>query len=220
MMNEPIKNISLKFNCPVDWNSMEALNDGRYCSHCQKKVYDLTDSKQDAFLKLLAENNNNICGRFRQEQMAPTHFALPAWKKWLSAAVVLMGFNVFSNKIEAQNTKPTVAQKQALKDIVMGQPIPIGSAIQEPAEFPGGIAAYLHFIEKNAHRTKEIQTGRVVIGFTINIDGSLGNYKILRSISPATDSEALRVIKLSPKWKPATSNGKPMASNFTIPIDF
>jgi protein TonB len=218
-MSEPIKNISLTFNCPVDWSSMEPLADGKYCAHCYKKVYDLTNSKQDVFLKLLAENNNSICGRFKREQMAPQHIVLPGWKKWLSAALVLVGINIFNNKAYAQGA-PLKITNQSVEikepDIVVGG---IGTASVMP-EFPGGDEAFIAFLTKNIHYTKTMKNGRVIISFTVSAKGDLEDFKIERSVSTIDDNAAINALKLSPKWKPGTLNGKPIATRYTIPVSF
>jgi len=219
MMSEPIKNISLNFNCPVDWNSMEPLADGKYCSHCQKKVYDLTNSKQDVFLKLLAENNNHICGRFRQEQMASKHIALPAWKKWLSAALVLVGINILNNKAFAQGaplkiTAPSATTKEP--EVFVGGVGP-GSGMPE---FPGGLEAFGAFLSKNIHYTNTMKNGRVIVSFTVSAKGDLVDFKVERSVSPIDDNAAIAALKLSPKWKPGTMNGKPVPTRYTVPVSF
>jgi hypothetical protein len=219
MMSEPIKNISLKFNCPVDWSRMEPLADGRYCSHCHKKVYDLTNSKQDEFLKLLAENSNNICGRFRKEQMASKHPVLPGWKKWLSAAMVLIGINVFNNKAFAQGAPLKIAHqntKAKEPEIVVGG---VGPASPMP-EFPGGDAAFAAFLTKNIHYTKNMKNGRVIISFTVSAKGVLTDFKIERSLSPINDNAAINALKLSPKWTPGKLNGKPVDVKYMIPVNF
>jgi hypothetical protein len=93
-MEEYIKNIQLKFSCNANWEAMTPDGDGRFCNRCQKKVYDFTDSKAAEFQQILAENNYNVCGRFTMQQMATEPILLPKWKKWLSAALVLIGITL------------------------------------------------------------------------------------------------------------------------------
>ncbi|RYE15121.1 MAG: hypothetical protein EOP51_27225, partial [Sphingobacteriales bacterium] len=111
MMNNDIKNINLSFKCPVDYTSMTDIEGGKFCNHCEKKVYDFTNSKADVFRQILAENNNSVCGRFTVEQMAVQQPAFnPAWKKWLSAAMVLIGINLWEGKALAQQGKLSKAK--------------------------------------------------------------------------------------------------------------
>lgn len=214
-----ISNIKLKFACNADWDSMEYVDGVKHCDHCQKKVYDFTDAKPNEFLKILAENNNNICGRFKQEQMATSHIGLPAWKKCVSAALVLIGINIFSNKAEAQNVK------HKTETVNFPPPLTILGDVEvlqydSVAHFPGGDNALKKFLINNLHFTEKMITGRVFVQFTVNKDGSLNNYQIMRGLSKSNDDEVIRVLKLSPKWHPAMLKGKPVISNYTVPVNF
>jgi len=63
-------------------------------------------------------------------------------------------------------------------------------------------------------------TGRVYIEFTIDRDGSLTDIKILRGVDPQLDAEAMRVIKMSPKWQPGMQRGKAVKVKYTFPFFF
>ena len=93
-----------------------------------------------------------------------------------------------------------------------------------PAQFPGGLEEYLKFLEKNvkypAEAKEKKQEGRVVLQMVIEKDGSITNIKVVRSVSPLLDQEALRVIGLMPKWIPAKQKGQAVRSRFTLPIAF
>lgn len=216
-MDNKIKNISLKFNCPSDWNSMKSVEDGKFCDHCQKTVYDFTDAKQAEFLTILAENSGNICGRFRQEQMTPAPIKFPAWKKWVSAALVLVGINVFNNKAGAQTTKASQSKTVAAPK---PETIVLGMAIQKDASFPGGFDGLTRFVQKNLHYTTGMKDGRVIALFIVNKDGTLSNFRITKGLSELNDVEVLRVLKLLPKWSPAIEGNKPVAVEYSLPINF
>jgi protein TonB len=62
--------------------------------------------------------------------------------------------------------------------------------------------------------------GKVIITFIIERDGRVTNAKVIRSLSPSFDAEALRVINSSPKWKPGTIGGKTVRMQFTVPVPF
>lgn len=219
-MTEPIKNIKLQFSCPIDWESMESLDGAKYCHHCQKKVYDFSNTNQDEFLKILAQNNGNLCGRYRKSQMAQRTTSLRNWKKWLSAATLLIGVNVVSIKVDAQSSQhPVTDLKPPAKqpDIVVGG---IGQELEKMPEFPGGFDRFTSFITKNTRYSKKMGKGRVFVSFLVNKTGVLSDFKIERGVSPITDQEALRVLKLSPKWTPAVQNGKPVPLRYIVPISF
>ena len=61
---------------------------------------------------------------------------------------------------------------------------------------------------------------KVVVSFIINKDGSITNEKVERSVDPLLDQEALRVVRMMPKWKPGIDKNKPCRTLFAIPINF
>ncbi len=63
-------------------------------------------------------------------------------------------------------------------------------------------------------------SGRVYIQFVVEPDGHVDNVKVLRGVDPALDTEAIRVVKSSPKWTPGKQRGKPVRVAYTIPIVF
>lgn len=62
--------------------------------------------------------------------------------------------------------------------------------------------------------------GRVIVQFVVNKDGSISGAKVVRSVDPDLDKEALRVINSMPKWKPGMQKGEPVSVKFTVPIVF
>jgi periplasmic protein TonB len=94
--------------------------------------------------------------------------------------------------------------------------------VEENPEFPGGIAAMNAFISKNIQypqiaRDNQI-TGKVYIKFVVEKDGSVTKASIARGIGGGCDEEALRVVKMMPKWAPGKQRGMPVRASFTIPI--
>lgn len=90
--------------------------------------------------------------------------------------------------------------------------------------FPGGMAALMKYIKDNL-RYPEIcregaAMGRVHVVFIVNEDGSLSDIKVIRSISPELDKEAIRVVKSMPKWNPAKQNGKAVKMKYVVPVNF
>lgn len=92
------------------------------------------------------------------------------------------------------------------------------------AEFPGGTEKLMQYLSLNIRYPfsafTDNRTGKSVIGFIIQPDGSISDVKTLESSWPDLDEEAMRVVKAMPKWTPATTDGKPVASQFSIPINF
>ena len=67
--------------------------------------------------------------------------------------------------------------------------------------FPGNIQQFLraHLVWPAGRKNKNVE-GRVIVKFYIDRDGSCSLFKVLRSLNPSFDAEALRVLKLMPKW--------------------
>lgn len=61
------------------------------------------------------------------------------------------------------------------------------------------IREHLRYPKDSIHGTV---TGRVLVGFVVNEDGSLSDVKVMKSLTPVMDEEAIRVVKSMPKWKP------------------
>ena len=61
---------------------------------------------------------------------------------------------------------------------------------------------------------------RVIVRFVVNTDGSSGDVRVLRSVHKTVDSEAIRLVRNMPKWIPGKLNGKPVRTEFTVPITF
>ena len=96
----------------------------------------------------------------------------------------------------------------------------------EIPQFPGGMKAMDEFVMTNLHypdsaREAKLQ-GKCFTKFVIKEDGTLSDLVVLKGVPncKACDEEALRVIKLFPKWQPAKANGKNVSSYFTLPIVF
>ena len=91
-------------------------------------------------------------------------------------------------------------------------------------EYPGGTTALFDFISKSvkypeAAKEKGIE-GKVYVQFVIEKDGSLSSFTVLRGVSDELDAEAIRVLKMMPKWKPGMNDGKPVRVQYTIPFYF
>lgn len=96
--------------------------------------------------------------------------------------------------------------------------------VEEMPEYPGGLSAFKEFLARNIKYPKAAfeakVEGRVIVQFIINKDGSISAPRVVHSVSPELDSEALRVVKSMPKWKPGKQRGQAVPVKFTAPITF
>jgi len=80
------------------------------------------------------------------------------------------------------------------------------------------------FIQENLRYPIEAQKngikGRVFVQFDVDENGEVKNAKIVRSAGEILDNEVLRVVNLSPKWRPGLMNNKPVTIRFTFPVVF
>lgn len=76
-----------------------------------------------------------------------------------------------------------------------------------------------HLVYPQDAKTQGIE-GIVTTEFTVNSDGNVQNIKILRGVHPSLDAEAIRVISMSPQWKPGKHKGKTVPVSYTFPIIF
>ncbi|TCN51597.1 hypothetical protein D0809_22060 [Flavobacterium circumlabens] len=84
------------------------------------------------------------------------------------------------------------------------------NGIDVKPEFPGGSIEFTNFLEKNFIKPadKPQLRGKIHFTFIIEKDGSLSDIKIVRDLGFKTGDEAIRVLKLAPKWNPGKQNGK------------
>lgn len=91
-------------------------------------------------------------------------------------------------------------------------------------EFPGGQNELLKFLANSikypAESIEKKEQGRVSLTFTVNKDGTISDTKVVRSVTPALDAEAIRVIKSMPNWTPAKNKGKIVRVAYTVPVVF
>ncbi len=88
----------------------------------------------------------------------------------------------------------------------------------EPAtEFRKYIAQNLRYPEIAAENGI---SGRVIVQFAVNRTGQVVDAVVVRSVDPALDKEAIRVVMASPKWTPGKQRGKAVKVLFTFPINF
>ena len=96
------------------------------------------------------------------------------------------------------------------------------SEISENPDFPGGIKEFYKFVGKNFTITKEMSDakakGKVYITFIIEKDGSITEIKNIRDFGYGTGEEAIRVMKLCPKWTPGKVNNDPVRVLYSLPI--
>ncbi len=100
----------------------------------------------------------------------------------------------------------------------------IFTIVEEMPAFPGGDTKLFEFLQKNIKyppiaRENGIQ-GRVYVTFVVDKEGKIKDAKVIRGIGGGCDEEALRVVRAMPDWKIGKQNGRPVAVQYNLPINF
>lgn len=96
--------------------------------------------------------------------------------------------------------------------------------VDQLPEFPGGLEAYVKFMQDNLNYPKECEEkgeeGRVLVEVLIDKEGNVTNVELKKSVNELLDAEALRVVKSMPKWTPGQDGGEAVDVKYVIPVTF
>lgn len=126
---------------------------------------------------------------------------------------------VFSLSASAQ--QPAAPKAPEPKADIKGK---VFASVDEAPEFPGGISKFGEYLGKNIRYPlndfKAGTQGNVFVSFVIEQDGRLSDIVAVRGPSETLKAEAIRVMELSPVWKPGMQDGKAVRVQYTVPIKF
>lgn len=96
--------------------------------------------------------------------------------------------------------------------------------VDEMPSFPDGQGAMMEFLSKNIKypvvaEENGIQ-GQVLVKIVVKKDGTINSPKVIKSVDPSLDKEAIRVVKTMPKWIPGKQKGEPVNVSVTVPVTF
>jgi len=134
--------------------------------------------------------------------------------------LLLIAFTFFACCAMAQAPEPMVLPEKAHPK--PNQPY---TMVEEMPEFPGGQAALTKYLQNTIVYPKlaidSAYEGRVYVKFVIDTGGKVTDVTVVRSSKyKCLDIEALRVVKMMPKWKPGKSNGKKVPVYYNLPVTF
>lgn len=116
-------------------------------------------------------------------------------------------------KVMAKNTVELEEEKNTLQTENQ-----LYTSAEKKPDFPGGLKAFYEFVGQNYKAPDANVKGKVYIQFVVEADGSLSNFEVMRDIGHGTGEEAVRVMKLSPKWIPGEQDGKKVRVLYSLPI--
>lgn len=122
---------------------------------------------------------------------------------------------------EVLKAKEEIAQPEPPKNEEENK---VFDVVEEQPSFPGGQGALMSWLHDNIKypvvaAENGIQ-GKVIVQFIVGKNGSISNVKVLRSVDPSLDKEAVRVVSNMPNWTPGKQNGASVNVRFTLPVTF
>jgi TonB family protein len=136
--------------------------------------------------------------------------------KLLVGSLILSLIIIGAKKAQAQNTCYITLSDKSEDNVFV--------IVDEMPAFPGGSDSCEKFIKDNLQypliAVQNKIEGTVYIGFVIAPDGTITKISILRGIGSGCDEEALRIVKLMPKWMPGKNNGKTVWIQYNLPVKF
>ena len=130
---------------------------------------------------------------------------------------------------KSMSVKMDIATIGIEKVVVVGfnNPPPSSSGkrvVEQMPQFPGGQQALAGFIRDNlkypVQAQEEKTQGTVVVNFLVSSTGKIENVKVAKSVHPALDAEAVRVVSKMPDWFPGKQNGDPVDVYYSVPFEF
>lgn len=146
----------------------------------------------------------------------------------LTKTVLIASFSacLFATVSCSTDEDPTaVVQEQQTNSLEKSDALKPYTYVEQMPAFKGGEDALMSFLGKNIRYPEAAQKagieGLTVMSFVVETDGTITNIQTVKSLSPETDQEAARVVKLtSGNWNPGTQGGKPVRVQYTLPVRY
>ena len=128
-----------------------------------------------------------------------------------------------NSEMSAQKVEETteVANEESVEKGPKKSPKKVYDHIENMPTFNGNLNQWL--VQNMKYPVEAInkkEQGKVIVQFIVSENGEVSEPKIIRSVSPALDKEACRIVLAMPKWNPGKLKGKPIAVRFVLPITF
>jgi len=142
----------------------------------------------------------------------------------MNTKTAIGSFNVKGNDEDGGTVlkaKEVIAQPEPPKHVEENKVFDI---VEQMPSFPGGPAELMKWLSSHvqypAIAIESCIQGTVIVAFIVEPDGSVSNAKLVRSVAPCIDQEALRVVRQMPKWKPGKQNGAAVRVKYNVPVIF
>ena len=128
-----------------------------------------------------------------------------------------------NSEMSAQKVEETtvVANEESAEKGPKKSPKKVYDYIENMPTFNGNLNQWLlQNMKYPVEAMNKKEQGKVIVQFTVSENGEVSEPKIIRSVSPALDKEACRIVLAMPKWNPGKLKGKPVAVRYMLPISF
>ena len=121
---------------------------------------------------------------------------------------------------EVKHVEEKIAEPEPVKE----EETKVFDVVEQMPSFPGGPSALMQYLYSNIKYPVVAEEngvqGRVVCTFVVEKDGSITDVRVVKSVDPSLDKEAVRVVKSMPKWIPGKQNGSAVRVKYTVPVTF
>ena len=128
-----------------------------------------------------------------------------------------------NSEMSAQKVEETteVANEESAEKGPKKSPKKVYDYIENMPTFNGNLNQWLlQNMKYPVEAMNKKEQGKVIVQFIVSENGEVSEPKIIRSVSPALDKEACRIVLAMPKWNPGKLKGKPVAVRYMLPITF
>lgn len=186
---------------------------------CAMKVENVAPLLEHNLIRIVLRNGSefvNVDLIIELGEKVKTAPAFAAMSKRLDV-MLQAGIDEAGNAAAAEAAAAKKAETKQPESVVVDNPTVWPS-------YPGGMPALMRFVAQNlqypAQAREQGVQGRVVVEFVVETDGRLTGCRVLRSVSPELDGEALRLLSIMPRWEPGSKDGQPVRVRYTYPIAF
>lgn len=148
-------------------------------------------------------------------------------KKTMKTTLLLTLLIITSAALSQEKTitpPPPEVEHTQEEPVIMNQEDPICSIPEVDADYPGGMAAMNQYLMENMvypqYCLENDITGRVILQFIIEKDGSISNIEVKKEIHPLLAQESVRLVENMPKWIPAKNKGENVRTRTFLPISY
>ena len=209
--------------------SYEKVADGKKRSNRRTVTYDIIQKRilqlEDIVNATVADSIRTDAGKaFLNIEFTMVGVNI-SYKKQQEQKTVNVFYNKDSHKFAPGFSETLDAIKKKMKEGAQNiDDSKVFDVVEDMPSFPGGHDALFKFISEKLRYPKQAEEhgiqGRVICNFIVEKDGSISNIKVQKSVNPHLDAEAVRVLRLMPKWKPGHQNYTPVRVMYTVPVSF